>query len=88
MIIIRDHFDNCESASLRAAYKHYFKELMPTIKEPKGRKAGALGVLSIIDKERAKILCDRAEKTLREKPYCITPQGIKMYRRLRELISE
>ena len=42
MMIIRDHFDNCESASLRAAYKRHFKELMPTIKEPKGRKAGVI----------------------------------------------
>lgn len=88
MIILRDYFDNVEVATIRSAYMRFFKEKMPTIKTQKGRKAGACGVLLCISKDRAKILCDNAEYLATFRPYNITPFGLKLYRRLREIVNE
>lgn len=88
MIVLRDHFDNVEVATIRSAYMRFFKEKMPTAKAQKGRKAGACGVLLCVDKKRAEILCDNAEHLAIMKPYSITPFGLKLYRRLRAIINE
>lgn len=88
MIVLRDHFNNVEVATIRCAYMRFFKEKMPAIKTQKGRKAGACGVLLCIDKDRAEILCDNAEHLAIMKTYNITPFGLKLYRRLRAIINE
>ena len=88
MIILRDYFDNVEVATIRCAYMRFFKEKMPTIKTQKGRKAGACGTLLCIDTNRAKILCDNAEYLAIVRPYNITPFGLRLYRRLRNIINE
>lgn len=84
MIILRDYFDNAEVATIRCAYMRFFREKMPTTKTQKGRKA----VLLCISKDRAEILCDNAEHLAIARPYNITPFGLKLYRRLREVVNE
>lgn len=88
MIVLRDYFDNVEVATIRCAYMRFFKEKMPTIKAQKGRKVGACGVLLCISKNRAKILCDNAEYLAIARPYNVTPFGLKLYSRLRDIINE